>query len=281
MIFTLYGDYIRPRGGRVWIGSLVRMLAPFGCSDQAIRSAISRMLSAGWLEVVRSGGKSYYALSARGEELLAAGTRRIFERRSARWNGEWHILTYSIAEGQRELRDELRTQLSWLGYGLLSNATWVCPHDLEPEVAALVARLGIAANVEMFSGRHGGFGDERALAARCWNLGEINTRYEAFIEKYRPAYEEHRRRLADSGEVDDLTCFVRRTLLIHEYRKFPFSDPQLPSELLPDDWIGGTAVDLFHDYHSLLAARANRFCDAVFEGPGEAKRAPAHEPMRV
>lgn len=268
MIFTLYGDYIRPRGGQIWIGSLVKLLAPFGWSDQAVRSAVSRTVQKGWLQIVKAEGKSYYSLTERGEQLLAEGTRRIFERRAALWDGEWRMLTYSIPENQRELRDELRTQLSWLGYGLLSNATWLCPHDLEREVAALVARLGIEERVEIFVGRHRGFLDDRALAARCWNLAEINARYAAFLAKYRPCYDEHGRRLDSGEEVPDVECFVQRVLLIHEYRKFPFSDPQLPRELLPDRWLGDDAAGLFHAYHSLLGGRANRFCDAVFELPG-------------
>lgn len=267
MIFTLYGDYIRPRGGQIWIGSLVKLLAPFGWSEQAVRSAVSRTVQKGWLQIVRAEGKSYYSLTERGEQLLAEGTRRIFERRAALWDRQWHMLTYSIPENQRELRDELRTQLSWLGYGLLSNATWLCPHDCEPEVAALVTRLGIKDRVEIFVGRHRGFGDDRALAARCWDLAEINARYEAFLARYRPAYVDHRRRLASGEDGPDVECFVQRVLLIHEYRKFPFSDPQLPRELLPDGWLGDEAAELFHAYHALLGQRANRFCDAVFERP--------------
>src|SRR3989304_3617031 len=92
MIFTLYGDYIRPRGGRIWIGSLVKLLAPFGWSGQGGRSAVSRTVQKGWLQIVKAEGKSYYSLTERGERLLAEGTRRIFERRAALWDGQWRLL---------------------------------------------------------------------------------------------------------------------------------------------------------------------------------------------
>jgi phenylacetic acid degradation operon negative regulatory protein len=34
-------------------------------------------------------------------------------------------------------------------------------------------------------------------------------------------------------------CFVQRFMLIHEYRSSPYVDPNQPSELLPDGWLGG------------------------------------------
>jgi phenylacetic acid degradation operon negative regulatory protein len=50
MVFTLYGDYLRHRGGKAWTGSLIELLGLFGLSEQAVRSTLSRMSRKGWLE---------------------------------------------------------------------------------------------------------------------------------------------------------------------------------------------------------------------------------------
>jgi phenylacetic acid degradation operon negative regulatory protein len=50
---------------------------------------------------------------------------------------------------------------------------------------------------------------------------------------------------------------------VHEYRYFPFSDPYLPHELLPEDWLGRAAINLFRAYHDLLRDRANAYVDEV------------------
>jgi phenylacetic acid degradation operon negative regulatory protein len=55
MVFTLYGDYIRHRGGEAWTGTLIELLGLFGLSGQAVRSALSRMSDKGWLKSRRSG----------------------------------------------------------------------------------------------------------------------------------------------------------------------------------------------------------------------------------
>jgi phenylacetic acid degradation operon negative regulatory protein len=48
-------------------------------------------------------------------------------------------------------------------------------------------------------------------------------------------------------------------MLIHEYRSSPYVDPNLPLELLPDDWLGGRATQLFEQYHDLLAEGAETY----------------------
>ncbi|MGH1334046.1 MAG: PaaX family transcriptional regulator C-terminal domain-containing protein, partial [Exiguobacterium indicum] len=53
--------------------------------------------------------------------------------------------------------------------------------------------------------------------------------------------------------------------LVHEYRKFLFTDPGLPQELLPDAWSGHHAALLFEQYYRLLAQPASRFFESIFE----------------
>jgi phenylacetic acid degradation operon negative regulatory protein len=52
-------------------------------------------------------------------------------------------------------------------------------------------------------------------------------------------------------------------MLIHQYRASPYVDPNLPRELLPDDWLGYRATRLFQQYHDLLSEEAEVYMDAV------------------
>ncbi|MBI4322156.1 MAG: phenylacetic acid degradation operon negative regulatory protein PaaX [Chloroflexi bacterium] len=265
MLFTLYGDYILNRGGEVWVGTLIKLLSQFGLSEQAIRSALSRMSQKGWLEVRRLGNRSYCSLTDKGKKLLLEGGQLIYHGRKDHWDGRWHLLTYSIPEGKRDVRNRLRQELSWLGYGMLNNATWMSPRDVGEDVNALLGRLDICQYVECFTATHRGYADARKLVRRCWDLDSIGRQYAAFLEKYRPRYEEHLARLVAGETIADGECFVERFMLIHEYRKFPFIDPELPAELLPEGWPGGEAVGLFREYHRRLADKANSFFDSAFE----------------
>jgi phenylacetic acid degradation operon negative regulatory protein len=274
MLFTLYGDYIVHRGGEVWVGSLIQIAAQFGLSAQAVRSSLSRMSRNGWLRGRRQGNRSYYSLTPKSKRLLEEGARRIFVRRTGAWDGRWRVLTYSIPERRREVRDDLRKQLTWMGFGPLGSGAWISPHALEAEVEALAERLSIRDLVELFTATHVGFADDRALARRCWDLAALNRRYAAFLAQYQPRYETHRARLARGERVPESHCFVERFLLLHEYRRFFFLDPELPVELLPEGWLGAEAAQLFHAYHQLLADPANAYLDSVFEGPPSGRRRP-------
>lgn len=51
----------------IWVGSLTRLLGRFGMSEQAVRVAISRIASQGWLKARKVGNRSYYSLTPRGK----------------------------------------------------------------------------------------------------------------------------------------------------------------------------------------------------------------------
>ncbi len=263
LLFTLYGDYIRHRGGEAWTGSLIELLGLLGLSEQAVRSTLSRMSRKGWLKGRRVGNKSYYSLTPTSIDLLEEGAQRIFQPRSDVWGGQWYLLVYSIPEKERHLRHRLRKRLAWLGFGSLGNATWISPRDRRKEVEGIVNSLGIRGHVEIFCAEHFGFASDQELVERCWNLGELNRAYAAFIAKYEPDFLDYKRRVAEGDGLEPSGCFVRRFMLVHEYRSFPYVDPNLPSQLLPEDWLGDKATQLFQEYHGLLTPEANAFVDGV------------------
>lgn len=266
MIFTIYGDYVRHAGGSIWVGSLIRLFARLDLSEQSVRSTILRMTRGGWLQSERVNHKSFYSLTPEGTQLLHEGAARIFHLESspAQWDGNWRLVAYSIPEAARDKRDRLRRELGYLGFGPLTSALWISPHDLRAQIEQLANALGLNGCLEIYTATHDGFSDSRALVARVWDLPGINAQYARFIDQYQSQYAECRARLSalEPGE-----CFVRRFRVIHQYRRFPFVDPQLPPELLPADWHGVQAARLFQDYHTLLADKATAFFQSVFVGP--------------
>jgi phenylacetic acid degradation operon negative regulatory protein len=148
-MLTLYGDYLLSRGGEIGIGGLIKLLGNLGLSQQAVRSAVSRMCRARLLKVRRVRRKSYYSLTEDGHSLLTKGAQRIFQRKNSHWDGTWNIVTYSIPEQRRQARDRLRLELNWMGYGNLSEATWISPYDLTKEVEESVKQLQIKEYVQI------------------------------------------------------------------------------------------------------------------------------------
>jgi len=274
-ILTLYGDYLLSRRGEIGIGSLIKLLNDLGLSEQAVRSAVSRMCRAGILKVRHEGRKSYYSLTKSGSDLLTKGAQRIFERKNTDWDESWNIVIYSIPEKRRQARDRLRLELGWMGYGALSEATWISPYDLTHEVADLVERLRIKEYVQVFHARHNGFTNPQEIVSRCWDLQTVHEKYAEFIAGYQPKLEGHLERLNAGELIEPRECFVERFSLIHEYRRLPFFDPDLPRELLPQNWLRPQAAAIFRKYHDLLADKANEYFDSVmreYQQPPPAKQ---------
>ena len=252
LLFTLYGDYVHPLGQRdVRVGALVRLAADLGVSDNALRSALSRMTRQGWLEANRLDGTPRYRLSQTGRSLIEEGISRIYGRHRAGWDGRWLLVSYSLPERRRDQRDRLRQGLSFLGFGALGNGLFVSPHDLRRQVRELIRRYGVADHVTMHRGTLEWPTDAAGVVGRAWDLKELEGRYGVFLTDTRKA-------LVAAGALGDRDAFQRRFLLTHEFRRFLFGDPDLPDALLPRGWVGGAAREVFLDYNRKLKRRAER-----------------------
>ncbi|HEU5044742.1 MAG TPA: PaaX family transcriptional regulator C-terminal domain-containing protein [Nocardioidaceae bacterium] len=265
-LFDLYGDHLRARGGRAPVAALVRILAPLGIAAPAVRTAISRMVRQGWLEPVRLDGGPGYRLTGRARKRLDDAAARIYRTRSSTWEGSWDLLVVGPV-AHRAARERLRSGLAFLGYAPLSDSTWISPFA-SPEVEPLVAAEGAA--LARFAARDD---DPRGQTARAWNLDALGAAYTAWLEDAAAL-------VADPPARDgsDEAAFAVRSLLVHEWRKFLFTDPGLPAELLPADWPGHAAAEFFAAEAARLLPAASRFVDACLCPPsaGRPRTDPDH-----
>ncbi|WP_075618225.1 phenylacetic acid degradation operon negative regulatory protein PaaX [Paenisporosarcina indica] len=264
MIFTIYGDYIRHYGNKIWIGSLIRLLKEFGHNEQSVRVSVSRMMKQGWIESEKKGNKSYYFLTQRGKARMEEAAIRIFKFAPDDWDGKWRMLMYTIPEDKRQIRDELRKELLWSGFGSFSNGCWISPNNLEKEVKLLIEKYEIQTYTDFFVSSYKGPQEDRTLVEKSWPLQEIEGKYQEFISTYSRNFIVHQSMMS-KGQMTDAECFVERTKLVHEYRKFLFADPGLPKELLPEIWTGHHAALLFEQYYKLLAQSASQFFEEIFQ----------------
>jgi phenylacetic acid degradation operon negative regulatory protein len=242
MLLTVLGEFVHPRATGVWTTTLIDALAVLGVEEKSARQALTRTASEGLLTSTRHGRRVLWDLTEHGSGLLAEGTDRIygFMRQRHPWDGRWLVLAVAIPETQRQLRHRLRTRLTWLGLGSSTSGLWITPDATKDhDVHAVVRDLGLEDQAFAWIGPASGIGDESRLLEDAWDLDEVEDRYLGFLA----AFESRR---ADSpGEA-----FVAQVEMVQEWRRFPFLDPDLPSELLDHDWPGPRAAAAFHDRHS-------------------------------
>ncbi len=273
VIFTLFGEYVVPRGGRAWTRSLLALLEALQVSERAARSTLSRMTQKGWLVSERNGRYSRYSLTPRGLRVVKEGEVRIFEPRRTEWDGTWHMVVYSIPEGKRRLRASLRTRLGWLGFGRLAPGTWVSPNDRRAEVEADLDDLKARPYAVYFGGMHLHYPSDEEIVRRCWDLKSLNKEYARFIRRYEPAFKACQRSTDGGKPIPPEECFQQRFWLTLEYSQFPRRDPNLPPPLLPKGWLGRRADQLFREFHQLLRQPSEEFVNQVLNSSPDVLRA--------
>ncbi|TYB71101.1 PaaX family transcriptional regulator [Nonomuraea sp. PA05] len=248
LLLTVLGEFVMPRRGETWTGSLIEALSALGVEEKSARQALSRTAAEGLLQSERHGRKVRWKLTDAGDRLLREGAGRIytFMRGPHAWDGRWLVLTAGVPESQRQLRHRLRTKLTWLGLGSPAPGLWVVPDaSKEAAVREVVRELDLDDRAYAWTGPSAGIGDTTKIITAAWDLDDVEKRYVAFIERFEGL-----------PVRADREAFVSQVLLIQEWRRFPFLDPDLPAELLDHDWPGPRAAAVFHDLHNRWHRRA-------------------------
>jgi phenylacetic acid degradation operon negative regulatory protein len=244
-LFDVYGDHLRGRGSQAPVAGLVRLLDPVGIQAPAVRTAISRMVSEGWLEPVRLPAGRGYRATARTIRWLDDVGARVYRRIERSWDGCWHLALVEPPNGRRPDRTRLRADLAFIGYAELTPHTWVSPFA-RTELDEVLARAGTTARL-VWSQRI----EPSPLDA--WDLPGLASAYVRFIEEADALVGALAPNASDEG------AFAARFQLVHEWRKFLFTDPGLPDELLPTDWPGRRAAELFTSEARRLKPASDRF----------------------
>jgi len=241
LLLTVLGEYVLPAGEPVWTATLVSALGVLGVAEKAARQALARTASDGWLVSTRHGRRAQWELTQPGRRLLTDGAHRIYTFGQSRtgWDGRWLVLVTSASDAVHDHRRRLRTRLTWAGFGALPGGVWVSTDPArESEANRILDELGLSGTCLSFVARSGGIGARQDLVARAWDLRAVQARYGEFIGTFAPL-----------DPASDRERMAAQTLLVHEWRKFPFLDPQLPRELLPVGWPGRDAAALFAAKH--------------------------------
>ena len=242
IIITIYGDAIVPRGGCVWLGTLLSFFKALEIGDGVVRTAMSRLAADGWLERSKVGRNSFYRLAAKGHTTFTEATRHIYAARPPVWLGHVDLaLTTSGPE-----REQARDAMLRAGFGSPGPGIFVAPggHGGAPPGTLMLQATAAPESL-------------RDLAARSWPVEATAEAYRRFIETFAPL----RAALEASSPLDDLEALVSRVLLIHEYRRIVLRDPLLPAELLPPDWPGDAARALCGTLYRHLVGPSERWLD--------------------
>lgn len=244
LLLTVLGEFVLPRDEPVWTQALLDALGALGVEPKSARQALARTAAEGLLESGRAGRRVRWTLTPSGRRLLSDGAERIYGFGNAPhpWDGQWLVLLVSVPESRRQHRHRLRTRLAWAGLGSPAPGVWLSPDPgKQAEVADVVTDLELTEVTSSFVGPFGAIGAERDVVAQAWDLVQVEEAYEEFLETFADP---------DPGPAGPAEVLAHQIHLVHAWRRFPFLDPQLPPELLPDRWAGTRAAVRFAHLHA-------------------------------
>ncbi|MFJ4961768.1 PaaX family transcriptional regulator C-terminal domain-containing protein [Streptomyces sp. NPDC088729] len=261
LIVTLYGAYGRPADDAPFpVSELIRLLHAAGVDAPSVRSCVSRLKRRGLLVATRAAdGSAAYALSPDARQLLDDGDRRIYRRPAPRLADGWVLAVFSVPEEERSKRHLLRSRLARLGFGTAAPGVWIAPAGLYEETRHTLERLELAAYVDLFRGEHLGFAATRRSVARWWDLEQVARLHRDFLELHEPVLRDWESPGRAEGADRPQDAYRDYLLALDSWRQLPYADPGLPPELLPGDWPGGRAAQVFRQLHERLRDAGERF----------------------
>jgi phenylacetic acid degradation operon negative regulatory protein len=256
LLFTVLGEYVLPGGGAVWTATVISTMARLGIEEKATRQALMRTAADGWLTAERVGRRTRWLLTPSADRLLTEGTERIygFGAHRADWDGRWLLVLARAPESERAARHVLRSRLTWAGFGSPAPGVWISTHaERLAEVERVLHEAGLTDEAQIFRGQHAG-GQLAAMVAQAWDLAAIGRAYDNFLTAF-----------ADPTARDPLTGTIE---LVHAWRRFPWTDPDLPRQLLPPQWSGVRAAALFRSRHAQWSPAAQEEWRIAATGAG-------------
>jgi phenylacetic acid degradation operon negative regulatory protein len=274
LLFTVLGEFVLPNGSTAWTSALIDAIARLGVEEKNVRQALMRTAADGWLESARVGRRTRWRLTPAAEELLTEGTERIygFSGTAAGWDGQWLLALARVPETDRPARHRLRTRMTWAGFGSPEPGVWISPHT---DRVAEAQRILAEADARVFVARQVPGFDDATMARQAWDLDGLEEDYEAFLSDFSGTAFSG---TAFAGTAFSGTAFAGTaafsgtaaddpiadlTGLVHAWRRFPWVDPVLPVELLPQPWRGTQAAELFHERHDAWSADAQAAWAAI------------------
>ncbi|SPF07348.1 PaaX family transcriptional regulator [Streptomyces sp. MA5143a] len=257
LMLAFFGNHVLEEEGDlcVYSGSIIDVLGRVGVGEQAVRSTLTRMVNRGLLQRQREGRRMYFGLTPQATRVLHDGRTRIWTQGAVNddWDGAWTLLGFSLPDSWKRQRHDLRSRLTWSGFGALYSGLWIAPGKVD--VAGIVSELGLTDHVKIFHAQADRTTDIELMIRDTWDLESIAARYVTFDKRWTAHL--------GTGSWDD--PIGTRLRLVSEWLWTIRTDPRLPARHLPPAWPARPAQETFRRIAEQTAAPARRMARELLE----------------
>jgi phenylacetic acid degradation operon negative regulatory protein len=264
LLVSIYGDTICPRGGTIWLGSLIKLVEPLGINQRLVRTSVFRLSEKNILTSKQVGRRSFYSLTERAFRQFLSASKRIYASETLAWDKQWRLVLTTLGELTNEERDLVRRELYWLGFSRITPGVYAHPMadidevqraikdlNLENRIAVLKASAANPTQVPMTN----------ALISECFDLKRSESEYVALIRDFSGILDAAK----NTQSLNPKLCFLIKTLLIHRYRHILLKEPELPDALMSTESASYIARMLVGELYTIICPLADSYFSEVSE----------------
>ncbi|MER7394967.1 PaaX family transcriptional regulator C-terminal domain-containing protein [Streptomyces sp. NPDC000151] len=257
LMLTFLGNYVLGGDVCVYSGSIIEVFGRTGVGEHATRSTLTRMVGRGLLQRRREGRRMYFGLTDRATAILREGEDRIWKQGAVNddWDGTWTLLAFSLPDASQRQRHDLRSQLTWAGFGPLIGGLWIAPG--RADVAAITENPELGPYVTVFRSTVDPATDISRMVQDTWDLATPAAGYTAFRRRWSA--------FADGDSASDVDELAVKLGLLTEWLQIVRADPHLPVQHLPADWPAAEAEDVFRRANARVDAAAGALAEELLE----------------
>jgi phenylacetic acid degradation operon negative regulatory protein len=258
LLVEFLGAFVRHQDNWTPVAALVSLMGEVGLDESTVRTLVSRLKQREWLVPERRNNANGYRLSDIALRSLDEGDQIVWHaRQHVNLADGWALVAFSVPEKERSKRHLIRSRLGALGFGNVGAGIWLAPARMLPEARSLLEELNLTKFVDLFVAQYAPGQELSELIQRGWDLESLNHDYKEFVAGQEPVLKEWR---ATPGT--DADAFRAYMLALNQWRKLPFRDPGLPTELLGTGWAGDAAGVVFEEIVEELEPSATRHVQA-------------------
>lgn len=258
LIMTVFGDCVYHHGGIISLASLIQLMDVFGFNERSVRTAVFRLVQNGWLMSEKIGRTSYYRVTETSRQRFVQADAKIYNFTHIEWDQKWDLVLLSSVELENKLN--LKKELEWLGFANIASNVMAYPGCNHLKLQNLLLNLRMTDQVVIFKAEtlqlwQESYPTVKRMVETNWPILELHQRYDKFIRDFR----EFMNLVENTEDLDAIQAFQIRILLIHQYRRILLKDPDLPSELLPSNWLSLNARNLSSNLYQLVVNTGEEF----------------------
>lgn len=214
--------------------------------EDEIKQTIKKLINGN--DIKEKEGQLFLLAKAR-RKMIKPDTKVLYN--GSRWGSRWTMVLFDIPERNKKIRDILRYKLQKMGFGMMQGSVWVKPADVANEMRRFVRLKNLQWQVKVLSFNLAA-PDEKEAIHRIWKMQKLNDEYRRFVKKTIKRFKKLKDYNFTTAKLLTLALDLLSRITEKEYIQLYFKDPQLPTGLLPKEWSGKRAYNLYQQLDKYL-----------------------------